>query len=84
MKVISNAMVDVTAKEAPAYTKFQFERLGFFSVDPDTTTDEVNSNISPRILSQTDIILFTHSSLHFGMSRLLLFLKGVYSGGVGE
>jgi len=37
LTVISNAMVDETAKMATPYTKFQFERLGFFSVDPDTT-----------------------------------------------
>ena len=41
MTLISNAMVDVTAKGASPYTKFQFERLGFFSVDPDTTNDQV-------------------------------------------
>ncbi len=41
MSVISDALIDVTAKESSVYTKYQFERLGFFSVDPDTTKDKV-------------------------------------------
>lgn len=38
----SRALVDVTAKGAPVYTKFQFERQGYFCVDKDSTKDKVN------------------------------------------
>uniref|UniRef100_A0A8C5QMP1 glutamine--tRNA ligase n=1 Tax=Leptobrachium leishanense TaxID=445787 RepID=A0A8C5QMP1_9ANUR len=36
MTVITNALVDQSVKNAKAFDKFQFERLGYFSVDPDT------------------------------------------------
>ncbi|KAK3581253.1 hypothetical protein CHS0354_032979 [Potamilus streckersoni] len=44
LQVIPNALVDVSVKSAKALDKFQFERLGFFSVDPDTTPDKIVFN----------------------------------------
>jgi hypothetical protein len=38
-------MVDVSAKGAPVYAKFQFERLGYFCVDKDSTKDKVTTFI---------------------------------------
>ena len=35
--VKDGALIDVSAKGAKVYDKFQFERIGYFSVDPDTT-----------------------------------------------
>lgn len=43
MTVTPNALIDVTAKSAAVYTKFQFERTGFFSVDPDSSNGKVYS-----------------------------------------
>ncbi|XP_074645697.1 glutamine--tRNA ligase-like [Tubulanus polymorphus] len=40
LTVIQNAMVDESVKAAKIYDKFQFERNGYFSVDPDSA----NSN----------------------------------------
>jgi len=34
-------MDDSLAKKAKVYDKFQFERIGFFSVDPDSKPDKV-------------------------------------------
>lgn len=34
------------AKTAKIYDKFQFERIGFFSVDPDTKPNKVSVKIS--------------------------------------
>lgn len=39
MKIIENAFVDKSVAKAKVYDKFQFERVGYFSVDPDTTED---------------------------------------------
>uniref|UniRef100_A0A4W3K9E9 Glutamine--tRNA ligase n=1 Tax=Callorhinchus milii TaxID=7868 RepID=A0A4W3K9E9_CALMI len=37
MKIIEDALVDVSIKDAKPFDKFQFERIGYFSVDPDST-----------------------------------------------
>jgi glutaminyl-tRNA synthetase len=42
LTVINKAFVDVSVKNAAVFSKFQFERLGYFSVDPDSTEDLVN------------------------------------------
>lgn len=34
-------MVDISVKNAKVFDKFQFERVGYFSVDPDSTEDMV-------------------------------------------
>lgn len=39
--MISSALVDTSVKGAKSLDKFQFERLGYFSVDPDSTADKV-------------------------------------------
>jgi glutaminyl-tRNA synthetase len=35
------ALADVSVKNSKVYDKYQFERLGFFSVDPDSKKDKV-------------------------------------------
>lgn len=42
VKIISNALIDASVKNAKVFDKFQFERVGYFSVDPDTTADHVS------------------------------------------
>ena len=42
LRVIPNAMVDTSVLNSKVYDKFQFERIGYFSVDPDTTEDLVS------------------------------------------
>ncbi|GBN04777.1 Glutamine--tRNA ligase [Araneus ventricosus] len=44
LRCIKNAMVDKSVKGAKIYDKFQFERVGFFSVDPDSTPDKLVFN----------------------------------------
>lgn len=43
MSVVTNAYVDVSVKGAKHFDKFQFERVGFFSVDTDTHHSKVSS-----------------------------------------
>lgn len=42
LTVIKNAMVEASVKNAKVFDKFQFERIGYFSVDPDSTEDMVS------------------------------------------
>ncbi|KAK6175326.1 hypothetical protein SNE40_013814 [Patella caerulea] len=44
LTVIPNALVDVSVKGAKNFDRFQFERCGFFSVDPDSTADRLVFN----------------------------------------
>ncbi|KAM4722110.1 glutamine--tRNA ligase [Rhinophrynus dorsalis] len=44
MTVIQNALVDQSVKTAKVLDKFQFERMGYFSVDPDTTQEKIVFN----------------------------------------
>lgn len=37
-----DAYTDASIRGAKVYDKFQFERIGFFSVDPDTTSTHVS------------------------------------------
>ena len=41
LQVIENALVDKTVCGATPLTTFQFERVGYFCVDLDSTTDKV-------------------------------------------
>lgn len=45
LRVIPRAMVDTSVSKAAVYDKFQFERIGYFSVDPDTKTKKVRSSL---------------------------------------
>ena len=40
--MIPSALIDVSVKNGKVYECFQFERLGFFSVDRDSTKDKVH------------------------------------------
>lgn len=43
---ILHSLADKSIRTAKVYDKFQFERIGFFSVDPDTTTaNKVNFHV---------------------------------------
>lgn len=44
LTVIPDALVEHTVKQAAVYDKFQFERIGFFSVDPDTSKQKLVFN----------------------------------------
>ncbi|XP_072276713.1 glutamine--tRNA ligase isoform X1 [Pyxicephalus adspersus] len=44
MTVISDAMVDQSVKNCKVFEKFQFERMGYFSVDPDTSAEKIVFN----------------------------------------
>lgn len=41
---VVRAFADQSLRQAKVYDKFQFERIGFFSVDPDTTKDRIVFN----------------------------------------
>ena len=42
IKISKNALVDISVKNASVFSKFQFERIGYFCVDPDTTSNHVS------------------------------------------
>lgn len=44
LHVIKSVLVDSSVHEAKHYDKFQFERLGYFCVDPDSTSTELIFN----------------------------------------
>ncbi|CAH1783319.1 unnamed protein product, partial [Owenia fusiformis] len=44
LTVLKDALIDPSARGAKVYDKFQFERNGFFSVDPDTTDKKLVFN----------------------------------------
>uniref|UniRef100_A0A3B4F901 Glutamine--tRNA ligase n=1 Tax=Pundamilia nyererei TaxID=303518 RepID=A0A3B4F901_9CICH len=44
LQVISSALVDTSVKRAKVFDKFQFERVGYFSVDSDSTADKLIFN----------------------------------------
>jgi len=37
LEVLTNCWIEPSVAAAPAGTRYQFERLGYFSVDPDST-----------------------------------------------
>ncbi|KAK5609812.1 putative glutamine--tRNA ligase [Crenichthys baileyi] len=44
LQVISSALVDISVKAAKVLDRWQFERVGYFSLDPDSTTDKLVFN----------------------------------------
>ncbi|XP_072569267.1 glutamine--tRNA ligase [Paramormyrops kingsleyae] len=44
LQVIDNAIVDRSVSGAKVFDKFQFERLGYFSMDPDSTKEKLVFN----------------------------------------
>jgi glutaminyl-tRNA synthetase len=44
LEVVPDAWVEPSLAGAPAGSRFQFERLGYFSVDPDTTAGRLVLN----------------------------------------
>ena len=41
-QVITNALVDRTVCNSPPLSNYQFERIGYFSLDPNSTDDKVS------------------------------------------
>ncbi|CAD5119171.1 DgyrCDS7809 [Dimorphilus gyrociliatus] len=46
LKIIPNAYIDKSVKSAKVYDKFQFERLGYFSVDTDSADGKLIFNLT--------------------------------------
>ncbi|OHB55127.1 MAG: glutamine--tRNA ligase [Planctomycetes bacterium GWF2_50_10] len=44
LKVLENCFVEPSVKTAPALTRYQFERLGYFCIDPDSTSEKLVFN----------------------------------------
>ena len=44
LKTLDNCYIEPFVKDAPPLTNFQFERLGYFSVDTDSTTEKIVFN----------------------------------------
>lgn len=54
LKVINNAMVDSSVLKAKTFDKFQFERIGYFSVDPDSNEDMLVFNRTVGLKEDTE------------------------------
>uniref|UniRef100_A0A3B4AG01 Glutamine--tRNA ligase n=1 Tax=Periophthalmus magnuspinnatus TaxID=409849 RepID=A0A3B4AG01_9GOBI len=44
LQTISSAFIDISVKGAKVFDKFQFERVGYFSLDPDSTANKLVFN----------------------------------------
>jgi glutaminyl-tRNA synthetase len=44
LKVLTNCQVEASLKEAKALDQFQFQRIGYFNVDPDSTAGKLVFN----------------------------------------
>ncbi|VDQ07778.1 unnamed protein product [Trichobilharzia regenti] len=44
--IIPDALVEQSVKDAKVFSAYQFERIGFFSVDPDTNSERVSIILS--------------------------------------
>uniref|UniRef100_A0A3B4DGN9 Glutamine--tRNA ligase n=1 Tax=Pygocentrus nattereri TaxID=42514 RepID=A0A3B4DGN9_PYGNA len=44
LQLVESALVDRSVSEAKVFDKFQFERVGYFSVDPDSTAEKLVFN----------------------------------------
>lgn len=54
LKVIKNALVEDSILKAKVYDKFQFERVGFFSIDPDTRVEDAKFIFNRTVLLNED------------------------------
>lgn len=54
LTVITNALVDVSPENVKVYDKFQFERIGFFSIDPDSTPGHLVFNRTVTLREDKD------------------------------
>ena len=61
LTVLTNVYADRFVKGAKVYDKFQFERNGFFSVDPDSTENKV-SKCYFGVTMFHHILLFSYST----------------------
>ena len=61
LDVLSNCMLEPSLADVPAGTTVQFERLGYFCADPDTTNDRLvfNRTVPLRAVSYTHLTLPT-------------------------
>jgi hypothetical protein len=56
--VVPNALVDRSVSGALVYDKFQFQRIGYFSVDPDSSPARVGMPPNVMFLSLPSISQF--------------------------
>jgi glutaminyl-tRNA synthetase len=54
LKVIKNAFADKSVLKAKVFDKFQFERIGYFSLDPDSNEDELVFNRAVSLKEDTE------------------------------
>ena len=58
LTIKSNALADDGIKNARAFDKFQFERLGYFSVDSDSTDEKVGGIFFTTLIKTTTFFFF--------------------------
>ena len=56
--MVKNALVDRSVENAPELSRFQFERVGFFAVDRDSTKEKVLTDdiSSPKKVHTSEFI----------------------------
>ena len=50
VKEYSDAVVERSVGEAPPLTRFQFERIGYFCVDPGSSSDKVCVDLTCTVM----------------------------------
>lgn len=53
-KSVMNIMTDTSIRNAKPFDKFQFERIGYFCVDPDTTNNKIVMNATVSLKENKD------------------------------
>lgn len=60
LQVIENALVDKTVCGATPLTTFQFERVGYFCVDLDSTTDKVCCYVHIKVPYEYGVVIINN------------------------
>lgn len=70
--MIESALIDRSVSKAKVLDKFQFERVGYFSLDPDSTADKVWLSKTPTSGRKTIVKL---DLKQHACKTITLFLK---------
>lgn len=54
LEVLDPVFIDHSITNSKVYDKYQFERIGYFSVDPDSTSEKVGSSVELVELCNVD------------------------------
>jgi len=56
LKTLTNSLIDRSIANSKVYDRYQFERIGFFAVDPDSTNDKIHNNQHKLVFNRTVLL----------------------------